>query len=253
MKYLLIALYLSLGILSAQDEADIVYDDGRGADPLLVDETLEAPKDLGSDLMFRYTQTYTNSMLSSFPKEDYHYIFLGRTTRLASELASDIVGDNGQTYIPVKSLKELADKDKFKPEDVDSFWKEVLPSKEKIAGKKLIIYRSLWTGWTMREISHGLIDYLKKNNYSLPLETFFLVSGDDISKTLDATIPKEFKVRVIQAKDYAARLKRETDELNHINNTVNAYDEELKTPTEIISNISCFKEAFQKSKSTDKL
>ncbi|MCO4755372.1 MAG: hypothetical protein KC478_12895 [Bacteriovoracaceae bacterium] len=58
----------------------------------------------------------------------------------------------------------------------ERLFKKVLPSPEELNGKKLVFHRSLWSGQTFAEFSSSMIDYMKKNNYPLPLKIKVIVS-----------------------------------------------------------------------------
>lgn len=58
----------------------------------------------------------------------------------------------------------------------ENLFKKVLPSAEELNGKKLVLHRSLWSGQTFAEFSSSMIDYMKKNNYPLPLKIKVIIS-----------------------------------------------------------------------------
>lgn len=201
---------------------------------------------------FYRSKVHAENILTHFPSDRFVILSLGRTTGLVSEWLRQLSGQ--EDYViesPVKNLRGILE---LTPEEKAVFFQKILPSREVLTGRHLVLFRVLWRSLTLNSIGDYLVDYLKTKNYPIPLYSYLIVGyGAQSLPILHSQGSKKFHqnilVKLIEDPQYQMEYADELDDPGKPKGLIQLGMYESADPMEIIHNE--FK--FRKNSTHDEL
>lgn len=184
----------------------LLFAGGRYESP---DEDIYTP-----DVRFDRSYFYARNLLEKYPPDHFVIFGLGRTTGLLSERLRQISQrDDYVVEVPVENIVKIFS---YSDQEKTMFFRKIIPSREFLKGRHLVLHRVLWHSVSMSLIGRDLIEFLKKQGYPMPLYSYFITDRDQSKLPLFQVgefnlFLKNAVVEVVVDSDYQRRFINELD------------------------------------------
>ncbi len=162
-----------------------------------------------------------DSTFKNYPPDKFFVVGLGR-----SNVAIDAALNKKLTkkdfakyysYIPIEGLSALRSLSK---EEIHQFLKTILPSKEKLNGRKIVIQRVLWEGLTMAKTLNYFKDFLIEQDYPHTIHAHFItgiLGAQSLEKELlfNSKLREKLKIRLLEDDNYRETIVGEIDNIQY--------------------------------------
>jgi hypothetical protein len=143
--------------------------------------------------VLEHSEFYAHQLLEIYDEDTHYFLQLGQTTYLMNTFLRKMMKpENIEVALheaPIVKIGNvthyLADRsrDGFHKEE-DIYWDNLLPSKEELGDREIVISRGIFFGDSMSHALDSLLPYLKRNGYKKKLNLFFTFGTE--ASALDA-------------------------------------------------------------------